>query len=107
MAIGWLYFQEMAVISGPRVREGTPTRAAIAKARPLAALSPQLQQAHGAIVDLRAKETTQLQALLRLAPTEYRSVCSARRCGIAPPSCHGKTKKRKQKSFENKESLRW
>ena len=24
-----------------------------------------------------------------------------------PPSCHGKTKKRKQKAFEDKESLRW
>ena len=63
MAIGWLYFQEMAVISGPWVTEGTPARMAIEKAPPLAALEPQLQQVHGAIVELRAKETPQLQAL--------------------------------------------
>jgi hypothetical protein len=62
MAIGWLYLQEMAVISGPWVTEGTPARVAIEKAPPLAALEPQLQQVHTAIVDLKAKETPQLQA---------------------------------------------
>jgi hypothetical protein len=63
MAIGWLYFQEMTVISGPWVTEGTPARVAIDRTPPLAALEPQLQQAHGSIIELRATETPQLQAL--------------------------------------------
>jgi hypothetical protein len=63
MAAGWLSFQEMAVISGPWVTEGTAARVAIEKIPALAALEPQLQQIHGTIVDLRAKETPQLQAL--------------------------------------------
>lgn len=63
MAIGWLYFQEMAVISGPWVTEGTPARVAIEKVPSLVALEPQLQRVHSTIVELRAKETPQLQAL--------------------------------------------
>jgi hypothetical protein len=63
MALGWLYFPEMAVISGPWVMEGTPAHVAIQKVPPLAALEPQLQQVHGAIVAVRAKDTPQLQAL--------------------------------------------
>ena len=63
MAIGWLYFQEMAVISGPWVTEGDPAGVAIEKAPALVALEPQLHQAHSDIVDLRGKDTPQLQAL--------------------------------------------
>jgi hypothetical protein len=63
MAEGSLSFQEMAVISGAWVTEGTPARVAIEKIPALAALEPQLQQTHSTIVDLRAKETPQLQAL--------------------------------------------
>ncbi len=63
MGIGWLLFQEMIPVSDPWVTEGTPARVAIEKVPPLAALKPQLQQAHGAIVELRSKDTPQLQAL--------------------------------------------
>lgn len=63
MALGWLSFQEMAVISGPWVSQGSAVRAAIEKAVALAALLPPLQQAHSTIVELRGKDTPQLQAL--------------------------------------------
>lgn len=63
MGIGWLYFQEMAVISEPWVTAGTPARVAIDRLPPLLALEPQLQQAHDGVFALRVKETPQLQAL--------------------------------------------
>jgi hypothetical protein len=63
MALRWLLFQEMAVLSGPWVTDGTPARMAIGKYQQLDSLVPQLQEAHGEIVELRSKESPQLQAL--------------------------------------------
>jgi hypothetical protein len=63
MALKWLTAEEMVAISATWVTAGEEARAAIEKVPLLAALLPSLEQGHGDLVQLRAKEGPRLRAI--------------------------------------------
>jgi hypothetical protein len=63
MALSWLYTEVMVVISEPWVKDGEAAKAAIDRIPHLAVLSPQLQKAHAALFEVKAKESPNLRDL--------------------------------------------